>query len=190
VLATQCLVVVIVLAGVRVAAATPAELRASWVLQLLESDRPDRWMAGFRKAVLSGLIAPVLLLLAGATAIQFGWRAAVIQGLTALVFAAASFEVLFRDFGRVPFACPVENGNGEFRVRGPVTVAIFTIMLVPIADLVTAAQGSGSGAAAVLAAGAGITALLRLRGRRALARRGGLSFEPEDSSTQALGIHP
>jgi uncharacterized membrane protein YdfJ with MMPL/SSD domain len=71
-----------------------------------------------------------------------------------------------------------------------VTVAIFTIMLVPIADLVTAAQGSGSGVAAVLAAGAGITALLRLRGRRALARRGGLSFEPDDSSTQALGIHP
>ena len=190
VLATQWLVVVIVLAGVRIAAATPTELRANWVLQLLESDRPDRWMAGFRKAVLSGLIAPVLIVLAGATAIPFGWRAAVVHGLTALVFAAATFEVLFRDFGRVPFACPVERGSGEFRVRGPVAVAIFTIALVPIADLVTAAGRSGRGAAAVLAAGAGTTALLRLRGRRILARRGGLAFEPDDASTQALGIQP
>ena len=57
-LAMQWVVLAIVLAGVRVAAAVPAELRASWVLRMLETDRPARWMAGFRKAVFVSLVAP------------------------------------------------------------------------------------------------------------------------------------
>ena len=45
-LAMQFVVLVIVLAGVRVAASAPAELRANWVLRMLESGRPQAMDGG------------------------------------------------------------------------------------------------------------------------------------------------
>lgn len=189
-LAMQWVVLVIVLAGVRVAAAVPAELRASWVLRLLETDRPQRWMAGFRAAVLAGLVAPAVALMSVVMIWQYNWRTTVTLELAACLFAGAAFEALFLGFGRVPFACPAEQEMGDARVRGPLAVALFTILVVPVAELVTLGLQTGAGAAAVLASGLAAIAWLRRRGHTAMARTGGLSFEPEYRGTQALDIQP
>ena len=189
-LAMQWVVLVIVLAGVRVAAAVPAELRASWVLRLLETDRPQRWMAGFRAAVLAGLVAPAVALMSVVMVWQYNWRTTVTLELAACLFAGAAFEALFLGFGRVPFACPAEQEMGDARVRGPLAVALFTILVVPVAELVTLALQTGAGAAAMLASGLAVIAWLRRRGHAAMARTGGLSFEPEYRGTQALDIQP
>jgi hypothetical protein len=189
-LAMQWVVLAIVLAGVRVAASAPAELRASWLLRMLESDRPARWMAGFRSAVFVSLVAPAVALMAVAMAWQYNWHTIWTLGLAAGLFAGAGFEVLFLGFGRVPFACPAEQEMGDARIRGPLMVALFTILVVPLAELVTLALRTGAGTAAVLASGLAAIALLRWRGRVAIASTGGLSFEPEYRGTQALGIQP
>jgi len=187
-LAMQCVILVIVLAGIRVAASAPSELRASWVLRMLETDRPERWMAGFRKAVFVSLVAPVLAAMAAATYAQYGWHTAWTLGLAALGFAVIAFEVLFLGFGRVPFACPIQSETGEVRVRGPVMVALFTILIVPVAELVTLALRSATGTALVIGVGAAAVVVLRWRAQRALTQGGGLAFEPEDRRTQALGL--
>ena len=189
-LAMQWVVLVIVLAGVRVAAAVPAELRASWVLRLLETDRPHRWMAGFRAAVFAGIVAPAVALMSVAMAWQHNWRTTVTLELAAGLFAGAAFEALFLGFGRVPFACPAEQEMGDARIRGPLAVAVFTILVVPVAELVTLGLQTGAGAAAALASGLAVIAWLRRRGHAAMARPGGLSFEPEYRGTQALDIQP
>jgi hypothetical protein len=186
----QWVVLVIVLAGVRVAAAVPAELRASWVLRLLETDRPGRWMAGFRSAVFVSLAAPAVALMAAAMAWQYDWRTIWTLGLAACLFAGACFELLFLGFGRVPFACPAEQEMGDARIRGPLMVALFTILVVPVAELVTLALRSAAGTGILLAVGTAVIALLRWRGNLAMTRGGGLAFEPEYRGTQALGIQP
>ena len=189
-LAMQWVVLAIVLAGVRVAAAVPAELRASWVLRMLETDQPRRWMAGFRSAVFVSLVAPAVALMAVAMAWQYGWHTIWTLSLAACLFAGAAFEVLFLGFGRVPFACPAEQEMGDARIRGPLMVALFTILVVPAAELITLGLRTGAGTAVVLASGLAAIALLRWRGQVAMASAGGLSFEPEYRGTQALDIQP
>jgi hypothetical protein len=189
-LAMQFVILAIVIAGVRTAASAPAELRAVWVLRMLEGDDSHRWMAGFRKAVFVILIVPVVALMALAMAVQYDGRTAWTLGLAALGVAGVTFEVAFLGFGRVPFACPIAGESGDPSIRGPLTVALFTVLVVPIAQLVTIALRSGTGAAIALAVLLGLLAVLRWRSRVAIARGGGLSFEPEDQTTQALGLGP
>jgi hypothetical protein len=189
-LAMQWVVLVILLAGVRVAATVPAELRASWVLRMLETDRPDRWMAGFRSAVFVCLAAPAVALTAVAMAWQYGWHTIWTLGLASCLFAGAAFEVLFLEFRRVPFACPAAQEMGDARIRGPLIVALFTILVLPVAELVTLGLRTGAGTAIVLSSGLAAVALLRWRAGVALVGAGGLSFEPEYRGTQALDIQP
>jgi hypothetical protein len=183
-------VLAILLGGVRVAAAVPAELRAGWALRILETDQPRRWMAGFRGAVFVSLVAPAVALMAVAVAWQYGWRTIWTLGFAACLFAGACFEVLFLGFGRVPFACPAAQEMGDARIRGPLIVALFTILVLPVAELVTLGLRTGAGTAIVLSSGLAAVALLRWRAGVALVGAGGLSFEPEYRGTQALDIQP
>lgn len=189
-LAMQWVLLAVVLAGVRVAASVPAELRASWLLRMLEADRPARWMAGFRKAVLVSLVGPSVALMAVAMSSQYGWHTIWRLGLAALLFAGVAFEVLFLGFGRVPFACPTGRETGDARIRWPLMVALFTILVVPMAELTALGLRSTAGTATLLATGAAAAGTLRWRGNLAMARQGGLAFEPEDRGTQALGLQP
>ncbi len=69
-------------------------------------------------------------------------------------------------------------------------VALFTILVVPAAELVTLALRTSVGTAVLLASGLAAIALLRWRGRVAMAGAGRLSFDPEYRGTQALDIQP
>ena len=189
-LAMQFVILAIVIAGVRVAASAPAELRAVWVLRILESGQSARWMAGFRKAVFVTLVVPVVATMAAAMTMQYDVRTAGTLGLAALGFAGVAFEAVFLGFGRVPFACPLAAESGDPRIRGPLMVALFTILVVPIAELVTIALRSAPGTAIALAVLIVSLAVLQWRGRAVIARDGGLAFEPDDAGTQRLGLGP
>lgn len=189
-LAMQFVILAIVLSGVRVAAASPAELRATWALRMLEGDAPRRWMNGFRKAVLAALIAPVTALMAAPMTVLYGWHAAWTLGIAAFVFAWLMFDVLFLGYGRVPFACPAPPPTGDAKIRGPLTVAMFTILVVPVAQLVTFALRSTPGTLTLLVFAAGTGLVLRWRANLAIARDGGLAFEPDDGATQTLTLGP
>jgi len=189
-LAMQFVVLVIVLAGVRASASAPAELQANWALRVLDGGQPRRWMAGFRKAVLFAIVGPVVAGMGGAVWVQYGWHTAWTYALTASLFAALSFDLLFLGFGRVPFACAFDGASGETKVRWYLLSALFTIVVVGVAELVTRALGSVPGTAVLLSVSLATIACLRWRGNRALARGGGLAFEHENPATQALGLGP
>jgi hypothetical protein len=189
-LAMQFVVLVIVLAGVRASASAPAELQASWTLRVLDGGQPRRWMAGFRKAVLFAIVGPVVAGMGGAVWLQYGWHTAWTCALAASVFAAFTLEVLFLGFGRVPFACAFDGASGETKVRWYLLSALFTIVVVGVAELVTRALGSIPGTAVLLSVSVATIAWLHWRGNRALTLGGGLAFEREDPATQALGLGP
>jgi hypothetical protein len=147
-------------------------------------------MAGFRKAVFVALVVPVMCAMAIATAAQYDWRTAWASGLAALAFALVTFEVLFLGFGRVPFACPFDSGSGDPKVRGLVLVGVFSVVVVPAAELVTLLMRSVTGSTIAVVCGAAAIGVLRWRGNLAITRGGGLAFEPDDESTQRLSLGP
>jgi hypothetical protein len=187
-LAMQFVVLVLVVAGVRAAAAAPAELRANWILRLLDTGQPGRWMGGFRKAVLFAIVGPVVAAMAGAVWLQYGWHTAWTYALADLVFAVLTFDVLFLGFGRAPFACAFDGASGEAKLRRYVLASLFTIPVVGVAEPVTLLLGSFRGSVSLAVVCLGVIAWLRWWGNRALSASGGLAFEHEEPGTQALGL--
>ncbi len=188
-LAMQWVVLVIVLAGVRAAASVPAELKASWTLQMLDSGQPYRWIVGFRKAVLVALVVPMVMLMGAAAWWQFGWHTTWTHALAALTFAALAFEVLFFGFGKVPFACAFEgSGGGTTNIRWYVLGALFTVTVVGVADLAVLAMRSMEGTAAIWGFSLSAIVALRLANRRDFDHGAALVFEQQAETTQALGL--
>lgn len=187
-LAMQFVVVVIVLAGVRASAAAPAEVPSSWILRMLDSGQPQRWMAGFRKGVLVAIVGPVIALMGAAVWPQYGWHTAWTYGLSAFVFAMLALEVLFLGFGRVPFACTFDGASTELKIRWYLVAALFTSLVVNLARLVSSAIGTATGVATLLSVSLGAIAWMRWRGNRALVRDGGLAFEYDDPRAQTLSL--
>jgi hypothetical protein len=66
----------------------------------------------------------------------------------------------------------------------------FSILVVPVAQLVTMAWRSDVGTAMLVAIWAVTLAVLRWRGNLAIERGGGLAFEPDEGETQSLGLGP
>jgi len=78
------------------------------------------------------------------------------------------------------------------KLRGPLMAAGFSILVVPVAQLVTMAWRSDVGTANddVGNLRAVTLAVLRWRGNLGDRARGGLAFEPDEGETQSLGLGP
>lgn len=189
-LAMQFVVLAILLSGVRAAAAAPAELGANWTLRLLDAGQRQRWMAGFRKAVIIVFVTPVVGAMTCAAWLQFGWHTAWTWALASLVFAALAFETLFLGFSKVPFACAFDGTTGTVKVRWYLLAAIFTTAVVGAAEAVALAVRTAWGGGALLALSLAVIAALRALGHRTRPDVIGLGFEERELGTQTLGLGP
>jgi hypothetical protein len=111
-LSAQLLLIFALVAGARVAAARPAELPAAWVLRLLYPGEPAAWLSGLRRAIVAGLVLPLLVVLFPVHAYVIGWEAAGRHAVLCLVLAAGLVEAMFLGFRRVPFASTHAAGSG------------------------------------------------------------------------------
>ena len=116
-LAVQFNLLFFLLAGVRSVADLPAELRAVWLFRCRAADALSRYLAGTRSAVFLFGVLPLLLLLAPAHALLWGWYPAAVHAAWGVGFAAIVWAVLFRRFDRMPFACPAPPGRGRLTSR-------------------------------------------------------------------------
>lgn len=116
-LGIQFNLVFFLLVGVRMAAGDPAELRAAWLFRVLASGALSRYLAGMRSAVLAFGVVPLLLLVAPAHVLLWGWYPAAVHFACGLAFAAALWAILFRGFDRLPFAAPARPGRARLSTR-------------------------------------------------------------------------
>jgi len=116
-LAVQFNLVFFLLVGVRVAATLPADLRAAWLFRFRASEALSRHLAGTRSAVFVLGVVPLLVLLAPAHAMLWGWYAATVHAAWGLGFATVLWAVLFRRFERLPFACVATPGRARLTNR-------------------------------------------------------------------------
>jgi hypothetical protein len=116
-LAVELAFATLALAGVRAAAGAPSDLRANWILRLLDPGPIRAWMSGFRRAVWVWPVVPIALAMGGLASVSLGWRDGITHAVTTFVWCGLTFELLFVGFGRVPFATPVRPVGGSVQAR-------------------------------------------------------------------------
>jgi hypothetical protein len=99
------------LAGIRYAAAVPADLAASWTIRMAWLGEERRYLAGVKRAAILLASVQLIVLLPLHVAI-FGIALAAVHTVVAFLFAAAAVDALFLSCAKLPFACsyaPIEN---------------------------------------------------------------------------------
>ena len=106
-------------AGLRYLFLLPLAPGANWLFQMTEPDDRAAWLSGVERFVVWCGIAPVFIAAAPAEVTIFGW----LRGLAAisltLLAALIVFEILFREWRKLPFTCARVSGRGQV----PITVA-------------------------------------------------------------------
>jgi hypothetical protein len=186
-LAIQPLIVGALLIGFRHVIRVPAELRASWGIQLAWQNKERQFMGGVRRAALFGLIAPVLAALLPLFAYVLGPPLALAHAALGLAAATVLLEALLLGYTKVPFACtyvPSENLKG----LAPIYLIAFLIGASSFAAMEGAALASPSAAAKVLMFLAAGLLAVRLRAR-ARPLTSVVDFNEAPASIQRLGLH-
>jgi hypothetical protein len=186
-LAIQPLILGALLVGFRHVIRVPAELRASWGIQLAWQNKERQFMAGVRRAALAGLIVPVLAALLPLFAYVLGSRLALAHAALGLAAAIVVLETLLLGYTKVPFACtyvPSEN----LKALAPIYLLVFLIGAFSFAGMEGAALASPAAAARVLLFLAVGLAAVRLRAR-ARPLSGVVDFNEAPASIQRLGLH-
>ena len=116
-LAVQFHLLFFLLVGVRLAAGLPADLPAAWLFRFRASEAMSRYLAGTRSAVFAFGVLPLLLLLAPAHALLWGWHAAAVHFAWGLGHALALWALLFRRCERLPFTCTAAPGRARLSNR-------------------------------------------------------------------------
>jgi hypothetical protein len=185
-LALQTLVIAIVLVGVRQALAIPAELRANWLFSMAWNGEMRPFVAGVKRAVIAGIILPLLMVMFGYDVYMLGTRAAVQHGAFGFVLSLIALEFLLRP-ERLPLTCSARP-TGNLKALGPIYLMLLFVIAYNLGLLERAALVDFRKFAMLLGSLGLIYAGLRLSQRRQsiLSR---IEFDDlPDTPTQRLGL--
>jgi hypothetical protein len=187
-IAVQTVVVTILLAGFRRAVRVPADLRASWIVQLTWRAGERRFLSGVKLAALVGVAGPLLLALFPLHVWMTSPPVATTHLLIGVCYSMVVVEALFLGCTKVPFASSYEPLS-HVKTLGPIVFVLFLIFVNAFARAERAAVGDARAAlnfALVL-----LAAFIALRGVdywRARRRRPMTFDEPPEPATQWLGL--
>jgi hypothetical protein len=150
-LALQTLLVGVVLTAFRHVVRVPADVRASWTFQLAWSGDERPYLAGVKRAAMSVLVVPTLLLLSVGGVLILGPRIAAAHAVTGIGVALLLLELLFLNYRNVPFALGYVRSE-DLKAVGPLYVLAMLIGAVTLAGLERAALASVPGEVAFFGA--------------------------------------
>jgi len=195
-LALQTVVMTIVLVGVRQALAIPAELRANWTFAMAWNGDVHPFVVGVKRAVVAGVVLPVLSATFALHVYLVGARAALQHGAIGFVLSLIALEWLLRP-ERLPLTSSARP-PGNLKALAPIYVMLLFVVAYTVGRLEQWALTGGMASFAILMGGLILTyAAARLSG---LHRRlsGGQSRNPllariefddlPDTPTQRLGL--
>ncbi len=113
----------------------PVAHSARWIFEIEEHNDASRWLSAVDRFIICCAIAPVCLAGLPASIAVLGWQRALI--VTVLVFLTATlwFEVLFRNWRKLPFTCSYSASRRPFAVT-LVEYSIASALLAVIASLI------------------------------------------------------
>ncbi|RPJ83612.1 MAG: hypothetical protein EHM13_07030 [Acidobacteria bacterium] len=114
-LALQMTLVFFAVAGLRAVIEVPAELRSNWVFRACWTGDLRRYLAGVRRAALTGVVLPLLALLLPAHVIAWGWTFALRHLAVDAALSLILVEAAFVGCRKLPFTCSyVPKGSLKF----------------------------------------------------------------------------
>ena len=150
-LVLQTLLLGAVLTGFRHVVRVPAEVRANWTFHVAWSGDERPYLMGVRRAAMSVLVAPTLLLIWITDVFILGPRAALAHGATGICVALLLMEMLFVSYRKLPFASGYVRSDNLQSV-GPLYLVAMLISAVALAGLERAALTSVPGEVAFFGA--------------------------------------
>jgi predicted permease len=189
-LSVQLILPFFLMAGIRMAYALPAELRANWAFQAAEPGEAARCDAGFRKAMLAFGAAPLFVLLP-VHVFLWGRAVAVAHLLFGILLAAILTEILLLGFDKIPFTCTYLPGRANVKKLWPIYLGAFWGYAFAMAELESALLARPAGFALFCVAAAGMACGLRRLRRRRLRKPFRFQFEElPEPAVRVLGIGP
>jgi hypothetical protein len=188
-LALQTMVIAIVLVGVRQALAIPAELRANWLFSMAWNGEMRPFVAGVKRAVVAGIILPLLMVMFGFDVYMLGARAALQHAAFGFVLSLIALEFLLRP-ERLPLTCSA-RAMGNLKALGPIYLMLLFFVAYNLALLERAALGDLRKFAMLLGSLVLIYAALRLSRlrRQSILPLSRVEFDDlPDTPTQRLGL--
>jgi len=134
----------VTLIGIRHLFSLPVELRANWVFQIADREGRLAWMRALEKFVFLCGIGPVVLIGAALVSRQGGIWVAWAWAAVASLLSAIGFEVLFRDWRKMPFTCSYLPGKRPLVVNCAIFAGIAPLLLIVAAITYSASTNPAS----------------------------------------------
>jgi hypothetical protein len=176
----------LLLLGMRVMFALPAELPANWIFRVLDRDGEEFYLRGARKLLFLAGCLPLALLLAPGYLFLWGPGIALRHTLLVLLAGWLMTEMMMKDFRKVPFACSWAPGKANLKVTLGAWVLLFTSLSWMAGALEAAAVRSATGTLTMAAALLLPIGWLAARRRRAHAP--GLLWEESQPGLELLQL--
>ncbi len=156
------LIIFFVVSGFRAAFQFPAELASNWQFRITEERWAEISRRATRKIVLAHGLIPGLLLMLPLEMAYWGAPIGLFHSIFQLAAGALLIEVLFWNFGKVPFTCSYFPGKVNLAILSVIYLYGFTTYSFQMADLEAALEGHAVRALLFFAAaGAALTLLWR-----------------------------
>jgi hypothetical protein len=182
----QPLVYGALLVGFRHIIRVPAELRASWGFQLAWRERDRAFLAGVRRAAVTALVVPSLLILLPLFVFVLGAQLAWIHACLGLAGAVVLLEALLANYDKVPFTCtylPSDN----MKALGPIYTVMFLVGALSFARLQHDVLESGNPSRLLLTLGVAFVIFRLMSLKRT--RSPYVDFDEAPVTYQTLGLH-
>jgi len=140
-LAVQTVLAMALLAGFRHSIRVPAELGANWTFHLAWAGDHRAYLRGVKRAVLVGVILPVLLAILPLHMLALGSRVALAHFVFGLAIALLVREALLYGFQDLPFASAFQP-SGNLQTAGSIYIALFLALAYGLAWVERAVLGA------------------------------------------------
>jgi hypothetical protein len=155
----------LVIAGARIAIATPADLRAAWIVPVV--DAPGRLLrSGLWRALYVSSVLPIVVGFAGLHAWIWDWRIAASHALVMAAIGALLVELSLWHFDDLPHHRPWRPEHANLRFWWPAYLFGFIMLTRTLPRLEWTARDSLMSTGALVAAALIAAALLRVFHRR------------------------
>jgi hypothetical protein len=185
--AIQTMVIVVLLVGFRHAARVPGELRANWAYQISWMGDPHPYIAGVKRAALTGVVLPALLVLLPVHVALVGFRLALVHFACGVVLGLATLDVLMLGFRTLPFASSYAAG-GNLKGWLAASIVGFWPLTHGIAGIERSALAGWDSTLMLIAGLAVLSAGVRVLGRRQRRSYGPIDFCELPAQAQRLDL--
>ncbi|MFN0106959.1 MAG: ABC transporter permease, partial [Bryobacteraceae bacterium] len=116
--------------GMRHLFSLPVELRANWLFQVTEREGRAAWMRATERFVFAAGVVPLVAIGAAFVGWEAGAWTAAAWAAVAFLVGAITFEIVFRDWRKLPFTCSYLPGKRPLLITCTMFLGLSPVLLI------------------------------------------------------------